>query len=73
MAARKRKPRDVRSIELEDGKWYRLGHFEFHECCDCALVHRVETKLERGVLWTRWIRDEDQTKQARKEAKQRGA
>ena len=56
---------------MEDGKWYRLGHFEYHGCCDCGLVHKVEVKLERGVLWTRWVRDDAQTRQARKDAKKR--
>lgn len=56
---------------MEDGKWYRLGHFEYHGCCDCGLVHKVEVKLERGVLWTRWVRDDAQTRQARKDAKKK--
>jgi hypothetical protein len=54
-----------RTVQIEEGKWYHLGHFENSECCDCGLVHREEFKLEAGRIWFRTFRNEPATRRAR--------
>jgi hypothetical protein len=56
---------------MTDGVFYKLGTAQFHECCNpkCKLVHRVDYKLERGVIWERWTIDERETAKARKAKK----
>ena len=60
MAARK-----TRNIQIVEGTWYHLGHYDRAECCDCGLTHREEFKLENGRIWFRTQRDEAATRQAR--------
>lgn len=66
MASRKK---SVPTIEIDEDKYYRVGFFTHHECCDCALVHDVEYRIEehRGLieLFERWRRNDAMTKQAR--------
>lgn len=57
------------TIQIEDGKWYKLGHAQLHECCSCGLVHQVDYKLERGVIFERWRQDARETTKARKARK----
>lgn len=59
----------MRTIQIEDGKWYRLGNVELHECCGCGLVHRVDHRLERGMIFERWRVDARETAKARKARK----
>lgn len=54
-----------KTVEMYDGKWY-LEKFEKHQCCDCALVHEVDYKVENGRLFTQWKRNEEETKAERK-------
>lgn len=65
MAKKKRE----HTVQLIDGVWYRLANGRppyHHECCDCGLVHKVAYKVENGLVWEQWTRDEKQTKAARK-------
>ena len=55
----------MRTIQVYEHKWYRVGYVPLHECCDCGLVHRVEYKLERGMIFERWRVDRAETKRAR--------
>ena len=55
-----------RLIHIEEGKWYRHGNHDFDQCCDCGLVHIVEYKFERGMLFERVWRDDKRTSVARK-------
>lgn len=67
--ATKRKPR---TIQLIDGKWYRLAHGGppfWHECCSCGLVHKVAYKVENGSIWEQWTMDDELTDEARKASK----
>jgi hypothetical protein len=43
-----------RTVQMTDGKWYKLGYFDGHVCCSCGAEHKVDVKLEKGVLWERW-------------------
>lgn len=53
------------NVQIEEGKWYSLSHFDRTECCDCGLVHREEFKMEKGRIFFRTFRDEAATKRAR--------
>lgn len=55
----------VRTTHMIDNEWYPVGKYDYHECCDCSLVHRVELKWDNGKLWEKWIRDDTQTQVAR--------
>ena len=55
----------MKTIQVYDGRWYRLGNVELHECCDCGLVHRVDHRLERGMIFERWRVDRLETRRAR--------
>lgn len=52
-------------VQMYDDSWY-LDKFNRHECCDCALVHRTEYKVENGRIFTQWRRDDKDTKAQRK-------
>jgi hypothetical protein len=41
-------------IEIPKGKW-------LHGCCDCRLMHWVETKIVKGELYMRWTRSKRET------------
>lgn len=55
----------VRTTHMIDNEWYLVGKYDYHECCDCSLVHRVELKWDNGKLWEKWTRDDTQTQIAR--------
>jgi hypothetical protein len=59
----------VRTIQVFEDKWYRVGYVPLHECCGCGLVHRVEYKLERGMIFERWRVDRKETDKARRARK----
>jgi hypothetical protein len=65
-----RKPKsDSPAIQIEDGVWYKIafGKAPFiEECCDCGLTHVTHFKVEDGIFWVRYDRDERRTKRARK-------
>ena len=63
----KKPKRSYTPVQINEGSWYRAGGYTHHECCDCALVHREEFKLERGVLYWRAFRDDKETAARRKE------
>lgn len=48
----KLKPRDT--YELTDGEWVPIGAFRHHVCCGCGMEHRVETRIDSGVMQERW-------------------
>jgi len=54
-------------VQIEDGKWYRVRGYTHTECCDCALVHKEEFRLEDGHLEWRATRDDKSTDARRKE------
>lgn len=56
-------------IHIKDGVWYKSEDSYTHICCDCNLAHRKETKLENGMLYERWIRDERTTRRLRAKSK----
>lgn len=52
--------------QIKDNTWilpiqrgYKLA------CCDCGLVHAVDFKVVKGVVWFRVARDSDATEQIR--------
>lgn len=47
----------------------KSGQFTHHECCDCALVHKVSYKLIDGELWEQWTTDRRETSKARRARK----
>jgi len=55
------------SVQIEDGKWYRVRGYTHTECCDCALVHKEEFRLLDGHLEWRAVRDDKATQNRRKE------
>lgn len=58
----------MKTVHIEDGKWYRLGMHAKHECCGCGLVHSVSYKIEKGVVFERWTADARLTAKVRKDA-----
>jgi hypothetical protein len=40
--------------QLIDGYWFRLPLKIDHVCCKCYSKHRVEFKIKKGVLYTKW-------------------
>lgn len=55
------------AVQMWTGSWYRLENVPLHQCCDCGLVHLVEHKLARGVIFERWTIDARETRIARAE------
>jgi hypothetical protein len=71
MAKRKEPPQ----ILLDPEKWYAIafGKKPFREeCCDCGLVHEIDYKLENGVFYARYKRDEPATRMARRRMVRKG-
>lgn len=65
--ASKRKP--LQTVQIHDGKWYRVAHGRppyYLECCGCSLVHKIDHKVENGVIWERLIVDDEMTAEARR-------
>ena len=65
MFRNKRRGKDEPSTQVQEEKWYAVGHHTLHECCDCGLVHRVSYNWENGRLWENWKRDDHETRKAR--------
>lgn len=57
----------MKTIQIIDGRWYRLGNVSLHECCGCGLVHSVKHKLVRGMIFEQWTVNDYQTRKARKQ------
>ena len=55
------------SVQMEEGKWYRLDSPEITECCDCSLIHITEYMFENGRLLWRAKVDRKATRAKRKE------
>jgi len=55
------------SVQMEEGKWYRLDSPEITECCDCSLIHITEYMFENGRMFWRSKVDRAGTRQKRKE------
>lgn len=53
-------------IQVTEGKWYPVIGYPYHECCHCALVHRIEYRLHKGELEDRAFIEHQRTAQARK-------
>jgi hypothetical protein len=53
-----------------DGDWQPVCKVEYLGCCDCGLVHRVETRYRlvdgKKVLQSRYFRDNRRTAQIRR-------
>jgi transcription initiation factor TFIIIB Brf1 subunit/transcription initiation factor TFIIB len=62
-------PRKVKytPVQIAEGKWYRIRGYTHHECCDCALVHKEEYRMNDGHVEWRAMRDDAQTAKRRKE------
>ena len=56
------------AVQLWDGKWYRCGEAYIHLCCDCGLAHSVTFKMDKGVLYYQWNRDEPATELERRKS-----
>lgn len=69
MATRSRK----RVVQAEAGVWYNVGEFTHEVCCDCSLVHTVETRIHDGRLQISWARDDEATAKLRAKQAQRRA
>lgn len=53
-------------IQVVEGRWYPVFGYEYHECCHCALVHRIEYRLNDGMLEDRAFIEHRRTEKARK-------
>lgn len=53
-------------IQVVEGRWYPVIGYPYHECCHCALVHRIEYRLHNGELEDRAFIEHRRTAQARK-------
>ena len=42
------------TYEVADGEWLPIGAFRHHVCCGCGMEHRVETRIDSGVMQERW-------------------
>jgi hypothetical protein len=55
------------AIEMFDGEWYPIVKRNwYHSCCDCLLTHKVDFKIIKGRLHTRWTTDKAETRYWRK-------
>lgn len=56
------------TYHLTDGEWVPIGAFRHHVCCGCGMEHRVETRIDSGVMQERWIttKDHRQSRRSRK-------
>ena len=57
----------LKSIQMYEGKWYRVKGYNYTECCDCALTHKEEYRLVDGHLEWRAVLAPDRTDKRRKE------
>jgi hypothetical protein len=57
----------VKFIQVIEGKWLKWNKRERWMCCDCSLVHRVQTRMRNGHLEVRMFRDEKMTAKSRKD------
>ena len=50
----KKNKRDARYHQIEEGEWTPIVKRGLRDmCCDCGLVHRIDTREVRGVLEVR--------------------
>ena len=63
----KKKRGGYQAVQIESGTWYRVRGYTHHECCDCALVHKEEYRVNDGHIEWRAVRDDRQTEKRRKE------
>jgi len=54
---------------VTSGKWKKVRSVQYEGCCDCGLIHRVEDRSHKGFVETRVYRENDLTKQSRKQFK----
>lgn len=47
--------------QVIEGKWYETPRNSTFICCDCCLVHKIQFKLEKGKLYSKWKRDDRST------------
>lgn len=40
--------------DVTDGEWLPIGAFRHHICCGCGMEHKVETRIESGVMQECW-------------------
>lgn len=61
--------RDPRTT-VDGTEWFHVPRKNFNlACCDCGLVHRVDTRVdEKGRVWQRMERDDRETARARNSA-----
>jgi hypothetical protein len=54
--------------ELTDNEWVPIGAFRHHVCCGCGMEHKVETRIDSGVMQERWTTTKEprQIRRARK-------
>jgi hypothetical protein len=58
-AAKLREPQPHGVYELSDGEWVPIGAFRHHICCGCGMEHKVETRINAGVMQERWTTTKD--------------
>jgi hypothetical protein len=54
---------------FEDGEWFDPRRLTHLACCDCKLVHRVQTRRRDGRLEVAFTRDRRATAQRRRRSK----
>lgn len=62
---KRKRPAKYVAVQAQEGVWYRAKGYNHTQCCDCALVHREEFKMEDGQLFWRAIRDDKETEAQR--------
>ncbi len=56
----------VPTVQIEPDRWYALGSYDRHICCDCGLTEVADYKIEKGRIFERVRRDERATAEERR-------
>lgn len=53
------------TVQIHNGEWTRVKGFTHEVCCDCGLEHKLEYRLNDGMLEYRSTREEKGTRENR--------
>lgn len=54
--------------EATSGEWF-VWDFDYHECCECGLTHKVRKRIRKGQFQENWTVDPAETRKARRARK----
>jgi hypothetical protein len=73
---RRNMKKTIKSIDVKEGRWYRIMKEDFLTCCDCGLVHKVNFKAttDKPVkgklrLYIKFYREDKKTDRMRRKKK----